>query len=357
MTRPILMALLVWLPAAASAQSLDFSAVLSAEKPDAERYLSRFIGPFMKGFGHGLTNGWHNTARTHEFAGFDLSFTGSMVLIPQQDLLFEVAGFQSLVPDNDSDLPTVFGPKADNRLSYSNTLPVTYTDPETNTSVTTPATIAGVFDAVDGLDLENEIGTALLPVPMAQAGVGLFRSTDLKVRWIPPVQTDDFDFDLLGLALRHDIQQWLPPSLRLPIDASVLVGWTHLSARGDLSRARGGLDGAHQIASYSITATTYQLLASKDVSIFTVFGGAGFDANHANLSMTGEYIIEGTTRVNGQSVPATGVLVDPLDLDINDGGFRSSLGIRVKLLTMTAHVEYAFQSYNTVTMGVGISVR
>ena len=49
---------------------------------------------------------------------------------------------------------------------------------------------------------------------------------------------------------------------------------------------------------------------------------------------------------------------DPISLDFDSGSSpRINAGLRLKLLILTLHAEYAIQKYNTLTLGVGISIR
>lgn len=339
----------------ATAQKLDFSSVLNAETVDAELYLKNYINPFILGFGYGLANGWYNTAAPHGTGHFDITFTGNLAYVPNEDLFFDFVGFRTLTASNTDNLPTIFGPDAANRLTFSNTKPVTYTHPLTQEQITELTTIHGQFDAPDGLDLKAEIGSALVPVPMVQVGVGTLKNTELMVRWAPRIKTDDFAIGIWGLGVKHNIKQWIPGIRHLPFSASILMGYTGLAAETDLTSVRGGLAGAQQIASYDISVLTLQMLASKRISALSVYGSLGFNDINSTLKMTGTYIIEGTVPINGQDVPATAVLVDPLDISFASAGPRLTTGARIDLLILTLHADYTFQEYNTLTLGLGFS--
>ncbi|MEQ9423563.1 MAG: hypothetical protein RJQ09_04035 [Cyclobacteriaceae bacterium] len=340
------------------AQDLDFSSVLSGGTEDAEIYLNGYINPFMKGFGYGLTNGWYNTAETHKKFGVDLTITGNLAYVPDNDLFFN-ATFNTLTVSGSGDLPTVFGPDANSTMNFSTTQQVTYTDPESGQTVMENATITGQFDAPDGLDLEEEVGSSFVPVPMVQLGVGLVKQTDLNLRLIPKISTDDFEMNMWGLGVKHGIKQWIPGIKHIPIDLSVFLGYTKLKAENDLSGV--GLDGTDQVAEYNVNSFTMQALVSKKLSVLTLYSGLGFNSTSSNLAMKGTYVIEGTTEVttsNGtETVDSSYDIIDPIDLDFSSSGPRITFGARLKLFILTLHGAYTIQEYNTLTVGLGFWVR
>lgn len=303
-----------------------------------------------------MANGWYNTATTHNTAGFAVTFTANLAYVPNRDLLFAFAGFRTLKVNNSDDLPTVLGPKASSILTFSNVKDITYTHPVTQEQITQPNEIAGQFDAPAGVDMEGEIGAAFVPVPMVQFGIGTIKRTDFILRWMPQIRTDDFALDMLGIGVKHDFKQWIPRIKYQPFDASILMGYTALSAQSNLTGIKGGLAGARQIARYDIRLLTVQILASKKFSFLSVYSGLGFNRIKSNLTMTGEYIIEGNVLVDGQSVPATARLVDPIDLSFLSSGPRLTIGVRLKLLMLTLHADYTLQEYHTLTLGLGFAM-
>lgn len=339
------------------AQKLDFSNIVSAEKGDAELYLKRYIGPFMKGFGYGLANGWNNSADAHERFAIDITATGNLAFVPDRDLLLEAAGYQTLSATGGDRLPTIFGPPATASLAYSTTREVSYMDPQTQQQVVTEGTIRGEFEAPDGLDLKEKIGASFVPVPMAQVGIGLIKRTDVSVRWMPRVTADDFELGMWGVGVKHEIAQWVSGFARLPFDASAFAGYTSLSAETDFTKARGGLEGKSQIARYDVRSLTLQMLASKSWSVFAVYGSLGVDSMSSRLRMDGEYIVRGTIPVRGENVTAVAVLIDPIDISFASSGPRTTVGARFQLYGIRLHIDYTLQEYDTLTAGLGLNIR
>jgi len=326
---------------------LDFDQVLKAGAEDANTFLGEYISPFAKGFGYGMASGWYNTAKTHKSLGFDLTVTANLAKTPQKDLLFNFIGSDQtgsqynnlrLVGGGSANLPTIFGGETSEQLETS------YTESFGGRDYTVEQT----FDAPPGIDVEEFGG--YVPVPMVQLGLGLVKNTDLKIRYIPTQKSeeDGYEVGLIGFGIMHDFKQWIPGLKQIPIDMSVFVGYTKLSTDFDLSGSDITDDGT---ASYDVNALTYQVLVSKKLSVLTFYAGLGFNSVSSNLEMLGTYEIE----TDDPLFPL--VLEDPVHQNFDSSGARATLGMRLKLAILTIHGDYTIQEYNTVSLGVGLSIR
>jgi len=324
----------------------DFSEFLQASGDDAEKVLGGYIEPFFVGFGNGLANGWYNTAAPHKFPGFDLTVSASLVQVPEEAQFFQfnAADYGSISGisqdggpfQSTGQIETVFGPGEANselQLSYEREY-----EGET-------------YEVSTNIEAPSGFGFPWVPVPIAQLGIGLPKNTDLKVRFIPTIATEDFSISLFGIGVMHDFKQWIPGMKTLPFDASVLIGYTRLSAENDFSGSAMTTDGVGEL---SVTALTYQLLVSKKLSILTVYGGLGANSISSDLKMLGTYNIEGEAP-DGSTTEIP--IVDPVNLQFSGGGARATIGVRLKLAILTLHGDYTLQKYNTFNAGVGFSIR
>ena len=83
--------------------------------------------------------------------------------------------------------------------------------------------ICKAFDMPQGLDWRY------VPAPMVQAGVGLFKGTDVLGRYLPNIKTSGSEFGLWGIGGKHDIKQWIPGVKKLPVlQLSLMYGYTKL---------------------------------------------------------------------------------------------------------------------------------
>src|SRR5690554_6366090 len=66
----------------------DIDRYMEAGTEDASKLLKEYLTPALNGFGYGINNGWHNTAKAHKTLGFDLTVTVCDVTVPSSNALF-----------------------------------------------------------------------------------------------------------------------------------------------------------------------------------------------------------------------------------------------------------------------------
>ncbi len=311
---------------------IDFSTFLEGGVQDANRIMESYLEPAFLGFGYGINSGWYNTAKPHKLLGFDITPTVTMAMIPSdaEFFTFDDAGFTniSLNPNSPTNqAPTLFGPNLP-----ADQLPLLdYTSGGNTISLTSPT----------GLGLDEEIPFNAVPSGMVQVGIGLVKNTDLKLRIVPTIESEgEFEFSMFGIGVMHDLKQWIPGFKQLPFDFSGFVGWNRINTTIFLDE-----DNPDQFSEFSTSGFTLQGIVSKKLAILTLFGGLGFSTTKTNFTLNGTYDTD------------AGTFTDPIDFDFTSGGPRINVGMRLKLLILTLHADYAIQKYNTLTLGVGLSIR
>ena len=212
----------------------------------------------------------------------------------------------------------------------------------------------GSFDAPEGINLKDEIGIQAVPIPMAQLGIGIIKNTDIKIRWSPTVDIgDNGEAKLIGFGIMHDIKQHFRGIKDLPFDLSAFVGFTDVSVEYDLAAEledTDNVDTANGEAIFDVNTWSIQGMISKKFSVLTLYGGLGYNIANAELAMRGNYTV---TDDNGNSYDE----VDPVVFETSASGVRATVGFMLKLAILTLHTDYTLQKYNTLTVGVGFSVR
>lgn len=319
---------------------IDFDSFLEAGVGDANKLLELYMQPVFEGLGFGMNSGWYNTAKPHKFLGFDVSASISMARVPdsRQFFTFENSDFTNVFyADGPSvSTPTLFGPNlgADDlpQLSFRDF------DDIDNDGDTMEELIR--ISAPTGLGIEESLPFNAVPTPMAQIGIGLFKGTEVKLRYLPEVALgDDGAVNMFGIGIMHDITSYIPGEKLLPIDLSIFAGYTNLTTEVFVN------DEKTQSAKFDASSWTVQLVASKKLAFLTVFGGLGYSNYDVDFGMLGTFNTE------------SGTLVDPIQFNFKDNGIRTNVGLRIKLLFLTLTGEYALQEYNTITAGVGVSIR
>lgn len=318
---------------------IDLGTFLEGGAADANTLLKNYMEPAFVGFGYGFNSGWYNTAKPHKLFGFDLTASMSLAYIPNsaQFFTFNDANYSNVRLTNPSDnqFPTFFGPN----LGADEIPELTFLDPDNGEEV---LRITGPT----GLGIDETALPNVVPTGMVQLGLGLIKNTELKLRFVPEQEIGDpgeeFKFKVFGIGVMHDFKQWIPGMKLLPFDLSAFIGYTSINTSFAIDS-----DNPDQIGELNVSGMTFQAVISKKLALLTVYGGVGFISSSTDFALKGSYSIE------AESAP----LVDPVNFDFSSSGARANIGARLKLLILTLHGEYAIQEYNTLTLGVGISVR
>ncbi|MFZ9981054.1 MAG: DUF6588 family protein [Cyclobacteriaceae bacterium] len=320
---------------AVRAQSLDdLTNLIKGSKADANYLMEGYLAPALNGIGYGLNQGWYNTAKPHKTLGFDVTFTLSVITFPTAERSFQVDNnkLTSLQLDDpafaDGKVPTLIGESETGpTYSFKNGLPGSFKGP----------------GAIPGLNKLPVIG---VPMPIANIGIGLFKGTEVKLRYVPTLDQDGIKLDMLGVALMHDIKQHIPVVKNLPFDLSILAGYTKLSVGYMFDQAAG------QEAALNATAMTVQAIVSKKLALLTLYAALGYNKSDVKLDVKGDY--ELTPAQDG--IPAVNI-TDPVSLTAAGSGARLTGGVRIRLALINLHADYTLQKYPTISAGVGIGIR
>ncbi|MEO9483754.1 MAG: DUF6588 family protein [Ekhidna sp.] len=332
-----------------SAKSQEFDEIFKGGTADANRYLEAYTKSMMLSFNNGLGSGWYNTAATHKLLGFDLTATVNIANIPNDERQFDFNSrtWQNLQlqPGSSSTLPTAVGGPTESRLFIP-----AGTEAIPGSGILYENDV--VFDAPEGFDVED-LPVVGFPVPAIQLGIGLPKNTELIIRYASDFGAagDDGSFNIFGLGIKHDLKQWIPGLKLVPFDFSGFASFNRLSADYDIlvNDPEFQADGVAELKASSVTI---QGIISKKIAILTPYVGIGYNIASSSLDVKGTFTYRDTNS------GAEGVVTDPVALSFSGGSSpRINAGLRLKLLILTIHAEYAIQKYNTFTAGVGISIR
>ena len=300
---------------------------------DSEKLIGAYIAPLMKSTSVGLNSGWYNTAKPHKLIGIDITTTVSALTIPSSQTTFNVDNLNLKNIELDASSPV--GPRIPTILGKD--IEPVFRDKNTGET----------FEGPGGLDLKEEIGKNIVPLPMAHIGIGLPKSTDLKVRFVPTLDFDDGEFKMFGVGVMHDVKQWIPGLKLMPFDLSGFIGYTRMSMTLKHDE-EDQLPGAKARSEMTMNATTVQGVISKKISVLTVYGGLGYNIAKSTIDVKGKYDVDedGTFDIE-----------DPVSLKFGASGPRVTAGFRLKLAILTLHADYTLQKYSALTVGLGLSVR
>ncbi len=323
-----------------SAKSQDLDLLLLAND-DANLLMENYMAPVMEGMLFSLNNGWYHTAKTHKKLGFDITISANAAIVPgaSKTFQFNESDYEFLsLESGSSQMNTVMGGE--------NTSQIGIRIPEAN-----DYKIAD-FTLPDGVG--NDLPLNAVPSPMIQASLGIPFKTDISVRFLPQINTDDVEGNLIGFGLKHNLMQYFGPLDKLPLNVALFGGYTTMEATYNLQNA-GGLSGSNQEAVFKLNAYTVQAIASLDFPVISLYGGIGFDKGTSTLKLKGSYELEYTIEGTGATV--TESINDPINLDFKANGFRGTLGARLNLGFFKLFGDYSIKEYNTISTGIAFSFR
>ena len=320
-----------------TSKAQDLESILLASG-DAENLTNAYINPAMKGLIYGMNSGWYHTAKVHKKLGFDISIGLNASVVPSKDELINLSS-----------------------LGLSNNIGFT-------PGATTP-TVAGTGDGanltvnttVDGNDvsasfrmpsgINDDLPLGAVPTPSVQVSLGLPYKFDVMVRLVPEVGSDDVKGELLGLGLKKEITSLFGPLDKLPLHVSVLAAYT--SMKVDYAIDGSTIPGQNQSAAFKLNAFTVQAIGSLNFPIINIYGGFGYTGGSSTLKMLGTYDLEYSN--GGATVTET--VTNPLNLDFDARGFRTTIGARLSLGFFKIFGDYTIQEYNTFSTGIAFSFR
>jgi hypothetical protein len=331
------------------AQELE-SLLLSGN--DASKLTENYMNPLMKGLLYSMNGGWYTTAKTHKKFGFDITISANASFIPSssQNFNFNVADYEFLTTANgETSLPTVMSEN-----SSETTIDVSIPIDGTNTFK------VGSFQMPGGIT--EDLPVNAVPTPMIQIGLGLPSRTDVKLRFVPKLSfDDDVEVSLIGVGLQHDITQYLGPIDKLPLSVSILAAFTRLKAAYAINddSVSDNVSIQNGEAEFTMNAWTIQALGSLDFKIITLYGGFGYNQGKSEINIKGDYNLSYDVQdSSGNTISTVNETVsNPVNLDFEANGVRTTLGARLNLGPIKIFGDYTFQKFNTLSVGIALSIR
>jgi len=313
---------LLFASAPAAAQTVgDADDLSQALRGLGQEYADNYTQPLTDALGAGLHAGLFRTAEVGgggivpaidlylgvSAMGINTNESAESFRLSNEEIQTD-AGRTLLVEYPNTDLPTAFG---ENESPGSATL----IDEQTGAQV-------GEVDLPPSL-----IDLSLAPLAVPQLGVGTAFGTDALVRYLPETSLSEFgSVSFLGLALRHDVDQYLPP---VPVDIAVQGSWQSLD-----------LSGTEQDDIVEATGWAVNAQVSRSVALLTFYGGVQYETFDVDV----EYILEDPT--GGQTTLA-------LDQSASNN-VRGLAGISLTLGIVRVNVDYALSNNDTISAGLGL---
>lgn len=311
--------------------------LLSSGFEDANRFANAYTRPGSDAIIFGLANAWYNTAEVKNLGGFEISIIGGVSQIGSNNTSFTLDqnDYNFLRFDSGSgtqQVGTVFGQNS----------------PDVIMSIVEDGQQLGSITLPQGLASEN---IEYLPNIILQGSVGLPFSSEIKLRYLPEIETKDVTSQFYGVGLQHEFTDWIPGSKVLPIAISGFVGYNKFEGEYRFSEQTSFVSASNQSITSDIDSWHYALLVSTKLPVINFYGSLGAVSGSADTRLRGEYTIEsGVSEVEGTTI------VDPIRLDSSVNGFRATLGTKLTLAFFRLNIDYSFQEFNSLNVGINFGI-
>jgi hypothetical protein len=318
--------------------------ILFASTQDANRLTQAYMNPAMKGLIYGMNNSWYHTAKVHKKFGFDISFGLNGSMIPSKDEMFTLNNLNSVNQPTGGSITsaTIGGSENDGTSAL-----VTFQ--ESIGGVNT--TYTGTFDMPGGI--KEDLPFNAVPTPFIQASLGLPFKTDVMVRFVPKVGSDDVKGNMFGFGLKKEITDWFGPMDKTPLHISLLATFATMGVDYTIVDDNPGdnIDIQNGKVDFDLNSYSVQAIASLNFPVINIYGGIGYTGGSSTLDMLGTYTVTYDNTLNQRT------LTDPLNLDFDASGFRSTIGARISLGFFKLFGDYTIQEYNAFNLGIAFSFR
>jgi len=348
---------LIFIKPFASYSQEDLTQFFPAGQNDAGILIDHYISVMSSVIESGLNSGWYNSGDPHAKFGFELNVALNTMFIPTENEYIDIntLGLQNttfpssikdgtIVPGN-GNIPSVFGPQ--------NEFPIFTTG-----SVDTNGNQI-FYKGPNGNRLSDNFLINAVVIPSLQFGIGIPFNTDIKIRYTPKLPTGKIQFSNWGVGVMHSIKQHIPALKALPFGWSFFAAYSRLNGTVDLS-GQWESSGTLQEGQFHTNTWTIQTVASKDISVLTVYGGIGYNIGNTDFDVKGSYLINTTIDPYTQqqvtlAQPLT--FVDPFSFTYNKKSLRITAGMRVKMGPVILFGDYTFQKTSVLSFGLGLTFR
>jgi hypothetical protein len=369
----------------------EAAVLLKSGKEDANKILNAYMTPLFKGFASGANIGWYNTARPHGTGGFDITMSLGLFTVPTDNQTFTVSslnlgnsGPYKLEPadantDPNKPIGTLFGTPPDSKQNYNIRYTMRFDTIIAGNPINKDTTVTiGSIQMPEGADVPMFLS---IP-PAAQFAIGIYKNTEVMLRILPEITTQGFTTSMFGFGVKHDIKQWIPGIKDMPLwDWSGVFGYTSYNnsyALADKDRLKVAGNAEYEQAynsaefigkSYDNQKFTFNgsgwmfgTVISAKLGPLTPYLGINYNTSVSTFEMAGNYpmLIAETDQANPNfGKPKIMELSNPITIEGKVSGLRINPGFRLKMLLLTVHYDFSYNTYgfNLHTVGLGINLQ
>ncbi|WP_299314461.1 DUF6588 family protein [uncultured Aquimarina sp.] len=298
---------------------------------NAQRFSTDYFAPAGEALVNGMSNGWYKTAKVKKLWRFEVGFIGNLSFVREdkQSFILNTAEYDGVDFREGPDSQVVANAFGGDR---GDIVVVLDQGQLGQVEVTLPDGIGG-----------KEVNIA--PTGFLQASMGVSRSTEIKARFLPKIAVrENTKVFLYGLAVQHELTDWIFSWKRLPFRFSGLIGYTSVRGFYDFA-ADSGIDGEDQEIRLKSNSWLVSGIISTKLPKFNFYGGFGYYTGNSTADILGTYRVQ-----NGPLASQT--VEDPISVDNKTSGLKATIGANVKLGFFRANLDYTLQNYQNLSIGL-----
>ncbi|WP_299189686.1 DUF6588 family protein [uncultured Aquimarina sp.] len=298
---------------------------------NAQRFSTDYFAPAGELLVNSMSNGWYKTAEVKKLWRFEVGFIGNLSFVREekQSFILNTAEYEGLEFSEGPSAQLVANAFGGNRGDISVVLDQGQLG---QVEITLPDGIGG-----------KEVNIA--PTGFLQGSMGISRSTEIKARFLPKIAVrENTEVFLYGLAIQHELTDWIFSWKRLPFRFSGLIGYTNVRGFYDFT-ADSQIDGADQEIRLKSNSWLVSGIISTKLPKFNFYGGFGYYAGNSKADILGTYEIQ-------RGPLASQTVKDPISVNNKASGLKATIGANVKLGFFRANLDYTLQNYQNLSIGL-----
>ena len=311
-----------------------------ASQQDQEILIQEYFKPLFSSLQTSMSEGWVKTAKPHKKLGFDFTFIMSGINIPVYDRQFNTQVFNNITSTS-TESPTIFG--SNSNESYL----IEFYPPDSDYSMSTSF---GVPNGHEDL-LTNE----RLLLPNFQFSIGVPFKSELILRYMPETTHKGASFRSMGVGLKHSLSQYFKPAKVTPINVSILANSSKMESVYNFG-VNSQIVGENQSINLVVVNSSVGLVASADLKLLTVYASIMQVISKSSLNVTGSYELNYETS-SAEIGEVSFVVEDPISIVSNLNYQRKNIGLAFNFAFYNLFVDYSFQNYNSINIGLSLGLR
>lgn len=348
-----------------SAQPLANSFKISDMSP----YMEQYFTPFANAMSIGTTGGWYYTAKTHYKWGYDISFNGSTVKIPNTENKFLT---------NKLNMPGYYFRK--------------YGDDTRNSDLITAPTI--IFEGIEAPDIGTEFNSgfveikAIKGIGITKGGVAVLQGsfapvdgTEILARFVPDMSSyvnqivpegTDLEFvktSIWGLGAKHNLGQWIKKiKYQEKVHLAAIVSYSQFKVDvcGEaISITPDKFNGSSTILNdfdeetwdnqqfnMKFSSSNLLIICGVQLNDLHPYISIGMCSNNSYTKLAGNYPV--ISEING-IIQVSSYETNPISMKKQQFNYTFQSGASLTLGILVFHYQFTYQNYLMHTAGISFT--